>query len=163
MVFYWVIRATHRFGKVSSVGLRKMMECVKHAVGCFEWIVLRGGWGGIGGNLGRRGWFLDAHAAEIGGVCDGSDGWRRSTFAAECNELRGLGLLVLRRLGEECSWREEFCGKQAHVVLRWRVPMEVGAWYEVCESCSSWRAQLNYCEGRYQAMKGGHSEVVGLV
>lgn len=52
---------------------------------------------------------------------------------------------------------------QAHVVLRWRVPMEVGAWYEVCESCSSWRAQLNYCEGRYQAMKGGHSEVVGLV
>lgn len=88
------------------------MECVKHAVGCFEWIVLRGGWGGIGGNLGRRGWFLDAHAAEIGGVCDGSDGWRRSTFAAECNELRGLGLLVLRRLGEECSWREEFCGKQ---------------------------------------------------
>lgn len=97
------------------------MECVKHAVGCFEWIVLRGGWGGIGGNLGRRGWFLDAHAAEIGGVCDGSDGWRRSTFAAECNELRGLGLLVLRRLGEECSWREEFCGKQEGISECWEV------------------------------------------
>lgn len=111
MVFYWVIWVMYRFGKVSLVGLRKMMECVKYVVGCFEWIVFRGGWGGIGGNLGRRGWFLDVYVVEIGGVCDGLDGWRRLIFVVECNELRGLGLLVLWRLGEECSWREEFCGK----------------------------------------------------